>query len=67
MTRCARPTREYRYGIVEEESALLLRLKTTDGCPFPHRRKVKWSEQPIIKERSVNPVSEKLERGQDAI
>ena len=52
MTRCAPPTREYRYGIVEGEP--LYYSDTTDGCPFPHRCKVKWSEQPIIKaDRSI--------------
>ena len=59
MTRCEPPTRKYRYGIVVE-APLYYAPKDPDGCPFPHRRKVKWSEQPIIKEDLSIPLKRNL-------
>ena len=53
MTRCAPPTREYRYGVVEDKP-LYYAPNHPDGCPFPHRRKVKWYENTIIKENLSN-------------
>ena len=59
MTRCASPTRKYRYGVVEE-APLYYAPEDHDGCPFPYRRKVKWSEQPIIKEDLSIPLKKNL-------
>ena len=59
MTRCAPPTREYRYGVVEE-AKLSYESGHPDGCPFPHRRKVKWNDQPIIKEGLSIPLKKNL-------
>ena len=60
MTRCAPPTRDYRYGLVEEEAPLYYAPEHSDGCPFPHRRKVKWSEHSIAKARFSIPAQKNL-------
>lgn len=59
MTRCAPPTREYRYGVVEDEPLYYV-PEHPDGCPFPHRRKVKWFENTIIKENLSIPFQKNL-------
>ena len=59
MTRCAPPTREYRYGVVENEP-LCYAPNDPDDCPFPHRRKVKWYENPIVKENLSIPFQKNL-------
>ena len=48
MTRWGYPTKGYRYGTVEDGP--LYYADTTDGCPFPHRRKVTWSEKCLTKD-----------------
>ena len=48
MTRWGYPTKGYRYGTVEDEP--LYYSDTTDGCPFPHRRKVSWFEKYLLKD-----------------
>lgn len=58
MTRCQDPTREYRYGIVEDH--LYYALDDPDGCPFPHRRKVQWGENLIVKENLSIPFQRSL-------
>ncbi len=58
MTRWGYPTKGYRYGTVEDEP--LYYSDTTDGCPFPHRRKVKWLENTIIKENLSVPFQKNL-------
>ena len=59
MTRCQPPTREYRYGIVEDEPLYFV-PEPSDGCPFPHRRKVQWSERPIVKANLSIPLQKNL-------
>lgn len=59
MTRCSPPTREYRYGKVED-APLYYAPDDPDGCPFPHRRKVKWSDQSIFKEQLSVPFKKNL-------
>ena len=46
-------TRELHYGEVEA-GPLYYDPDSNDGCPFPHRRRVKWEEKTIIRqERSI--------------
>ncbi|MBV6429263.1 MAG: hypothetical protein KIPDCIKN_03814 [Haliscomenobacter sp.] len=45
----ARNTDYIYYGVVEENPYLF--GGTEDGCPYPHRKKVKWEKRPI--QRSV--------------
>lgn len=46
-------TRELHYGLVQAE-AMYYDPNSDDGCPFPHRRKVKWEEKTLIRqERSI--------------
>ncbi len=59
MTRCAPPTREYRYGELEE-APLFYAPGHPDGCSFPHRRRVRWSEQPIAKAGFSIPAQKNL-------
>ena len=59
MTRCAPPTRKYRYGIVED-APLYYAPNDPDGCPFPHRRKIKWNEQALFKEQFSIPFKKNL-------
>ena len=59
MTRCGPPTSPYRYGIVED-APLYYAPNDPDGCPFPHRRKIKWNEQALFKEQFSIPFKKNL-------
>ena len=59
MTRCQDPTREYRYGIVENRP-LYYSPQDPDGCYFPHRRKVQWSERTLVKRNLSIPLQKTL-------
>ena len=59
MTRCQDPTREYRYGIVENQR-LYYAPDDPDLCPFPHRRKVQWFENNVVKENLSIPFQRSL-------
>lgn len=41
-----RDTEQIYYGVVEREPAYYYNQRQ-DGCPFPHRKKVRWNTNPV--------------------